>query len=44
MILPKEIAMTIVYVVLGWVGLSIVLTPIIGMFIEAGKGGPDELG
>lgn len=44
MMLPKEIAMTIVYVVMWWIGLSLILSPILGAFIRAGKGGPDELG
>lgn len=44
MMFSKEIAMTIVYIVMGWIGLSLILSPIIGAFIRAGKGGPDELG
>ena len=36
--------MTIVYIVLGWVGLSVLAGLLIGKFIEAGKGGPDGLG
>lgn len=44
MIPSKENAMTIVYIVMGWIGLSLILSPVIGAFIKFGMRGPDELG